>query len=100
MKKGFKFYFSRLIAFVSPFLWRKIFCKPSHWDDPLAQCRLALYVRDGVSVRLPRKYLVSEADLERANKICEFAETIRDHHRILDEAAKFFVRPCAEDENP
>lgn len=94
--KKFKFRFSRLIAFISPSLWRKIFCKPSHWEDRVAQDRLFRYVHSGVSVRLRRSCPLSVSDLKRANDIQKFAQSVSDHRSVLDFC---FPRPMAEDEN-
>lgn len=91
-----KFYFSRLIAFVSPRLWRKVFCKPSHWEDRDAQERLFRYVCSGVNVRLRRSDSFSVSALRRAIALQNFARSIHDHRSVLDFV---FPRPMAEDEN-
>lgn len=48
----------------------------------------------------PFRPRLSIKDLRRANDLQSFAESIHDHHRILDEAERIFSRPCAGDENP
>ena len=90
--KKLKFCFSRLIAFISPSLWRKIYCKPSHWEDRAAQERLFRYVRSGVNVRLRRSDSLSVSDLKRANELQKFAEQVSDYRGP-------YSRPMAFDEN-